>query len=89
MYTRNRGDDPQYISLLEQWAQTKKYVVPGHEGTFDVGGSSALGWVETAGGRRERVQRQREGGGEEEREGEGQGRRRSRIGSMLRRLSTR
>lgn len=33
-YVRNRDNDEEYISALRAWAEEKKYVTPGQDGTF-------------------------------------------------------
>jgi len=33
-YVRNRDNDEEYMSALRAWAEEKKYVTPGEDGTF-------------------------------------------------------
>ena len=34
IYVRNRDNDEEYMSTLRAWAEEKKYVIPGQDGTF-------------------------------------------------------
>src|SRR6266700_5725016 len=34
IYVRNRDNDEEYMSALRAWAEEKKYVTPGQDGTF-------------------------------------------------------
>lgn len=67
-YTRSRADDPDYIKMLEQWAQTKMYIEPGRDGSLNVASLGTRGIASVAGessgtavdDREERRRRERE-----------------------------
>jgi hypothetical protein len=47
-YVRNRDNDEEYMSALRAWAEAKKYVTPGEDGTFAdlsmAGGVKSVAW---------------------------------------------